>query len=145
MYEIRTEVTIAAPAERVWAALTNFPAMSSWNPFIRHIDGEPRPGSRLSLQIAPPGKRPMRFRPKVLVADPGREFRWLGQVLFPGLFDGEHWFRLAEPSPGQTLLEHGETFSGLLPRLMGRHFLEPTRQGFEAMNAALKRHLEPSP
>ena len=32
----------------------------------------------------------MTFRPEVLRCEPGRELRWLGHFLVPGLFDGEH-------------------------------------------------------
>ena len=41
MVERRIEVTIAidAPASRVWAVLTDFARMPSWNPFIKSITG----------------------------------------------------------------------------------------------------------
>jgi len=83
----------------------------------------------------------MRFRPRVLVADPVREFRWKGRLLLPGLFDGEHYFLLEAQSAG-SLVRHGEKFSGFLPRLMGKRLLDDVRPGFEAMNAALKREAE---
>lgn len=36
----------------------------------------------------------MTFHPVVLVAVQERELRWLGRLLIPGLFDGEHTFQL---------------------------------------------------
>lgn len=142
MVEVYTRTEIAAPCERVWATLTDFSALPQWNPFIRQIEGELRAGARLRIQIAPPGKSPMRFAPRVLKVTPERELRWLGRVLLPGLFDGEHWFRLTPLDAGRSLFEHGEVFSGVLPALMARSFLEPTRQGFDAMNAALRQRVE---
>ena len=93
---IETAIDIHASAARVWSILTDFSAYSAWNPFITAAEGEARPGARLRITIAPPGRRPMTFRPVVLVAVPEQELRWLGRLLLPGLFDGEHAFRLEQ-------------------------------------------------
>ncbi len=83
----------------------------------------------------------MRFKPKVLAAEPGRELRWLGRLGLPGIFDGEHSFRL-EPLPGGgTRLVQAERFRGLLVGLFGGT-LEKTKAGFEQMNRALKQRTE---
>lgn len=139
--QINTTTEISAPADRVWRILTDFPAMPSWNPFIRSISGELTAGSRLSVHIAPPGRTGMRIAPKILVLEPGRELRWLGRLLMPGLFDGEHYFILDSIAEQRTLLTHGETFSGVLVGLFGGG-LEATKAGFMAMNHALKQRAE---
>jgi hypothetical protein len=139
--EIETSIEINASPERVWSVLTDFPRMGAWNPFIRSISGSPVRGGRLSVQIAPPGKRGMRFNPTVIVADAPRELRWLGHLLSHGLFDGEHYFLLERTADGKTLLIHGEKFSGILVGLFGRG-LDATKAGFDAMNRALKRRAE---
>ena len=109
-HEIHTDVEIAAPAERVWALLTDFAAYPQWNPFIRSIEGRPQQGATLKVRIQPSGAKAMTFRPTVLVAEPGRELRWLGRFLVPGLFDGEHRF-VIQPSPSGTVrFEQGERF-----------------------------------
>lgn len=137
---IATAIDIMAPPERVWDILTDFPAYPTWNPFIVSAYGEPVAGAWLEVHLQPPGRRRMMFRPTVLVADENRELRWRGQLLIPGLFDGEHFFRLEERS-GTVHLVHGETFSGLLVGLLPGA-LAATRAGFEAMNAALKKQAE---
>ncbi len=77
----------------------------------------------------------------MLVAQPTRELRWLGRLLVPGLFDGEHSFQL-EPLPGgRTHFVQRERFSGILVRPLGRT-LAKTRLGFEQMNSALKSEAE---
>jgi len=38
----------------------------------------------------------MTFRPTILKAEPERELRWLGRLLLPGLFDGEHVFEIEQ-------------------------------------------------
>src|SRR5689334_7687983 len=93
----------ATPAE-VWAILTDTALFPTWNPFIRRLEGELRPGTRLSVAIHPPGRRSSTFRPTVLAAEPGRELRWLGPVLIPGIFDGEHSFHLERVPTGGTRL-----------------------------------------
>jgi hypothetical protein len=138
---IETTVDIRATPARVWSILTAFSDYPVWNPFIVAAEGEPRPGARLKITIAPPGRRPMTFRPVVLVAVPERELRWLGRLIIPGLFDGEHDFQL-ERRDVPCRLHHSERFSGVLLPLFGDGLLQATRQGFEAMNVALKKRAE---
>src|SRR3712207_6134529 len=95
MKELHSEIEIDAPAERVWRLITDFASYPRWNPFIRTISGEPTTGKRLEVRIEPPGGRGMTFKPKVLKAEPNRELRWLGHLLVPGLFDGEHSFTIS--------------------------------------------------
>jgi hypothetical protein len=141
MQLIETSIDIEAPATRVWSILTAFSAYPVWNPFIIAAEGEPRPGTRLKITIAPPGRRPMTFRPVVILAVPEQELRWLGRLFMPGLFDGEHDFRLEEANAA-CRFHHSERFSGVLLPLFGDGLLKATRQGFKAMNAALKKRAE---
>ena len=140
---IEATVEIEAPAGRVWAILTDFARMPSWNPFITSIAGKLAQGERLSVTIAPPGKSAMRFKPTVLAARPERELRWRGHLLVSGVFDGEHYFLLEPIGSERTHLTQGEKFSGLLVGLLGG-MLSATEAGFKAMNAALKKQAERS-
>ena len=141
-HRIVTGIVIHAAPERVWAVLTDFPAYPQWNPFVVSVTGKPQAGERLVISLAPPGGRGMVFKPLVLTADPPRELRWRGRLLVPGLFDGEHYFRL-EPQPGGTTkLVHGEDFSGLLVPMSRRSLEQGTRAGFVLMNEALKKRAE---
>ncbi|MBE0691059.1 MAG: SRPBCC domain-containing protein [Anaerolineae bacterium] len=142
MHELETQIEIAAPVERVWSLLIDFASHSRWNPFIRYIEGTLEVGQPLKVFIQPPGSNGMRFRPTVLAVEPNRELRWKGKLILPGLFDGEHSFRL-ESKPGGTLLfRQGEKFSGILVPLFRRSLDGATKQGFVAMNEALKREAE---
>jgi hypothetical protein len=138
---IETDIEINAPAARVWALLTDFARMPSWNPFIQSISGNLAEGARLSVRIVPPGQSGMRFNPTVLAVRPEREFRWLGHLLIAGIFDGEHYFLLEPIGNGRTRLTQGEKFSGLLVGLLSG-VLPATEAGFKAMNAALKQQAE---
>ena len=143
MTEIRYSIGISAPIARVWEILSDFPAYPSWNPFIRSISGTQTAGSRLKVRIQPQGGRPMTLAPMLLDFSPQKEFRWKGQLLVPGVFDGEHYFQLSERAEGGTCLTHGEVFSGFLIPLVFRGALRcGTELGFQAMNQALKDRAE---
>jgi len=142
MHTLETHVFINAPAERVWSLLTDFPEYHRWNPFITSVQGRPDVGKKLEVSIQPVGAKGMRFRPTVLAVEKHRELRWKGKLLLPGLMDGEHYFKL-EPKPdGGVLFQQGELFSGILVPLFKGSLDGPTRQGFIAMNEALKREAE---
>ena len=136
-HRIATAIETSASAAQLWSVLTDFARYPQWNPFIREAEGEPVAGSRLKIRIQPPGKSGgMVFRPEVLRVEPEREFAWLGHLIVPGLFDGEHCFCI-EPLPGGGCRVHqSENFSGLLVPLFRKSLDGGTRQGFEAMNAA---------
>ncbi len=142
MKQIHTETDIRTSAGRVWQVLTDFSSFPEWNPFMRQAHGDPRVGARLEVYLEPPGRRGIRIKPTVLKADPERELRWLGRLLIPGLFDGEHVFILEGTGDGRVRLTQSETFTGILVPLVTRRFLGDTRRGFEEMNEALKRRAE---
>ena len=127
----------------MWAVLADTAAYPEWNPFLRRLSGELREGAKLEVEIAPPGARAMTFKPTVLAADEGRELRWLGRLIAPRVFDGEHRLRLEGLPGGGTRFTQSERFRGLLVRLFGGT-LEKTRLGFEQMNNALKLRAEAS-
>ncbi|MEA2595533.1 MAG: hypothetical protein QOF01_2002 [Thermomicrobiales bacterium] len=144
--QVRTEIEIQATPARVWDVLTDFADYPDWNPFIPRIAGPVEVGARLDARLQPPGGRGMSFRPTVLAATPGQELRWLGHLIVPGLFDGEHGFRIEPLGPNRVRFVQEERFAGLLAPLVLRFVERGTRQGFEAMNQALKARAEqPAP
>jgi hypothetical protein len=140
MRKITVTTEIAAPAEVVWAHLTDTAAFAEWNPFMPKLDGVLAEGERLEVHITPPGAKGMTFRPTVTAADAGRKLEWLGRFLVPGLFDGRHAFVL-EPTATGTRLTQEETFTGVLVPLMAAT-LKKTEEGFRQMNEALKARAE---
>jgi hypothetical protein len=126
----------------VWGILTDFGAYPDWNPFIRRLSGLTAVGSRLTARIEPPSGMGMTLRPTVLAVVPGRELRWLGHLLVPGLFDGEHGFRIEPVGPDRVRFVQEERFAGVLAPLLLRFVERGTRRGFEAMNRALKARAE---
>jgi hypothetical protein len=140
--QLHAEVEIEATPDRIWSVLTDFAAYHDWNPFIVQATGQPVPGTRLELQMRLSGRRPTTIRPEVLEADPARRLRWLGRLLLPGLFDGEHTFTIQPAGPGRTRLTQHEEFRGLLAPLVLRMIAKPTLASFHQMNQALKDRVE---
>ncbi len=135
--EITTSIEIDAPAEAVWDVLSDTDAYPDWNPFIRSFEGELVEGARVAVRIEPPGGRGMSFKPRLLAVEPGRELRWIGHVLIPGLFDGEHRFLIEPLGEGRSRFTQSESFSGLLVRALAGT-LDAAEQGFGDMNGALQ-------
>ncbi len=142
MKELRTEIEINAPAAKVWAILTDLGQYAAWNPFMPEAVGEVKEGERLRVRIAPPGGKAMTFTPTVTLVEPERAFRWLGRLLLPGIFDGEHIYEITPLSEGSIRFVQRENFRGILVPLFWKSLDTQTRQGFEAMNAALKQRAE---
>ena len=142
MKELHSQIEIEASAERVWKVLTDFAAYPEWNPFIRRVNGRAEVDEQLVVRMRPSGTKGMTFRPTVLKAEPNRQLRWLGHLLVPGLFDGEHIFEIEELDEDRVLFTQREIFRGLLVPLLARSLDRETQLGFEEMNRALRERAE---
>ena len=144
MKELRTEIEIQASDKQVWQLLTDFASFPQWNPFIREAKGEAKVGARPVIHLQPSGASGMTFKPTVLKVEPNRELSWLGHLLMPGLFDGEHTFTIETLEANRVRFTQREVFTGLLVPLFARSLDADTRRGFEEMNQALKSRAEQS-
>jgi hypothetical protein len=140
--QLRTQVDIDATAERVWQVLTDFGAYPQWNPFMTQVSGTPTQGERLTIRMRPEGGRAMTFRPTVREAVAQRRLRWLGHLLVPGIFDGEHCFTIEPRDEGGVRLVQQEDFRGVLVPLLSRSLDRRTLPAFERMNQAIKQRAE---
>ena len=139
MRVIKVETPIEATAEEVWAVLTDTPSYPSWNPFVRHVEGDLEVGERIAVRIEPEDWNGMDMTPKLLVVDAPRELRWVGHLWVKGIFDGEHSFTIETDGPGRVRLVHAERFSGALVFLMRRKLTQDggLARSFAAMNRAV--------
>lgn len=140
--EIKTEILVNAHPEKVWSILTDFGNYPNWNPFIKSIEGEVKVGNKITARIEPPEANGMTFKPRILVFETNKELTWLGHLLFPGLFDGEHKFELVDNSNGTTTFRQSEKFRGVLVPLFKKLLDKNTVMGFEEMNRKLKELAE---
>lgn len=140
--EIKTEILIHATPDKVWKILTDFDNYPTWNPFIKSIKGTAKVGNKITARMEPPGAKGMTFKPKVLVFEINKEFKWIGHLLIPGLFDGQHKFELIDNGNGTTTFRQSEKFGGILIPLFKKMIDNNTLQGFNEMNSKLKELAE---
>ncbi|NVN94931.1 MAG: SRPBCC domain-containing protein [Bacteroidetes bacterium] len=142
MKELKTEILINSTPQKVWAILIDFRNYHEWNPFIKSITGNVVVGSKIIVRLEPPEANGMTFKPKVLVFEKNKELRWLGNLLFPGLFDGEHKFELIDNGNGTTTFKQSEKFKGILVPLFKKMLDINTTNGFNLMNQKIKELAE---
>jgi demethylmenaquinone methyltransferase / 2-methoxy-6-polyprenyl-1,4-benzoquinol methylase len=143
---IGAEIEVDAPPERVWEVLTDFSSYSEWNPFMFSVEGAASVGAHLRIAMQRRGGMVLRFRARVVVADPPRELAWVGEGPrghWPGLVRGERRV-VIQPLPGErSRLLMRTTLSGGLSPLT--RWLERYREAFEEMELGLKARAEGRP
>lgn len=142
MRELRTEIDIEAPIEKVWEIFTDFDKYPEWNPFIKSIEGELEEGKTFKVVLEQPDSAKMVFKPKCLKFEENSELVWLGSLFMPGIFDGKHIFEFVDVNHSTTKFIQREEFKGVLVPLMWKQLNTKTRQAFEAMNEKLKELAE---
>jgi hypothetical protein len=140
--KITTSILVNATAEKVWRILTDFESYSQWNPFITSIKGEVNVGNILQVTITPPNGNAMKFKPTILVVKEYKELKWIGKLLFKGLFDGEHQFEIIDNKNGTVTFIQSEKFTGVLTPFFKKMINVNTKNGFELMNEKLKERAE---
>jgi hypothetical protein len=129
---------MAAPIEKVWATLTDFDAYPRWNPFITRLTGDISEGGKVEARLMG-----MTINPRIERLEENTELRWVGHLGVPGIFDGEHYFRIEANKDGSTRFVHGERFTGVLVpifALIGQ--FKKIERAFVDMNEALKARVE---
>ena len=140
--ELNSEIEINASPEIVWKLLTDTSRFPEWNPFLRRLSGELKVGQKLVVFMQPSGANGMEFKPVVMKVEPNRELRWLGHLILPGLFDGEHIFQIEALDDKRVRFHQREIFSGILVPLLKKSLDADTRRGFNEMNQKLKELAE---
>lgn len=140
--QLHTQIRIQATPQQVWTVFSDFETYPQWNPFIKKVKGTMKPGGKLDIRLEQPGSKGMNIAPNLLAFEPGKELRWIGHLLVPGIFDGEHCFELHDNGDGSTTFIQRENFKGILLPFLKKMLNTQTRAGFELMNQALKARVE---
>lgn len=137
--EYHTEILIRAGRADVWRSLTDFGSYPEWNPLVRWLRGELRPGGEIRMFIAPLNRS---FPARIQAFLENEEMTWVGTVISPWILSGEHYYRLRAENARTTRLLHGESFRGLASGFISRSVLRRMESAFVAHNWALKRRVE---
>ena len=115
MKTFQAAASIEAPAERVWALLTDVAHWPAWNTTVEKVDGRVVLGATVTVHAKlSPGRA---FPVKVVALDAPRHMVWRGGMPL-GLFVGTRTFTIAPQSGGRVAFEMREEFTGLLAPLI---------------------------
>ncbi len=134
-------VDIDAPAERVWAALTDFARYGEWNPFTPKIEAEARVGAKVTLHVDM-GFRKFVERGEVVEVEPGRLIRWHVFPMPRALAWGNRVQRVEPIADGKCRYTSEDRLLGALAPLVALFMRRKVSSGFAAAGAALKQRCE---
>jgi hypothetical protein len=137
MKELRTEIEIQASPDKVWQVLTNLDKYPDWNPFIHHAIGTAKVGEKVDITVSS-GSKEMTLHCTVVKVEPNKELCWKYHVILPGLFRGEHSFIIEPIENNKVRFVDREIFNGLLVSSQAKDIATNSKQGFQAMDKALK-------
>lgn len=141
MNEVKSEIEIGAPADRIWEVLADFEHYPDWNPYVVRIHGILEEGSELAMELSPPDRDLMVSRATVTDVSPPHRmaFEWVAED--PDLLDGESEY-VIEPSRRGCRVTHLQRFSGELAEGVVHRLEDRNELGIEMMLAALKARAE---
>lgn len=141
MKELRTEIEIQAAPEKIWQVLTSFDKYPEWNPFIHHAIGKAQVGEKVDITFKS-GSKVMTLHCIVVKAEPNKELLWKYHVSLPILFSGVHSFIIEQVESNKVRFIDREIFNGILVSSQAKDIDTNSKQGFEAMDKALKARAE---
>ncbi len=117
--EIVTRTDLSVSKTAAWNVLSNFPGWNSWNPAMRDICVERlEPGAKVTFKIklggGPLGATAVDA--DLLWVRSGEGFGWRGprRGALRKVLSGEHWFMIERRGDTNSVLHHGERFTGAL-------------------------------
>jgi len=142
MREIRAEIEIEAPIEKVWNVVTDIDNWQEWSPIINQASGVASPGSELSItMVSEEGKDGPQYTPVVTIFEEPKLFRWRAKMMSELIFTNDKVFELKKTSSGTRLI-HKETFKGMLTPLFWNKLNSHVPSMLKSMNEALKEKVE---
>jgi hypothetical protein len=142
-FEVRHEIVVNAPAQKVWQAIIDLKQYKQWNSQLAYLGGQIELGATIHLKLSVDGATPYEFRPIISQWQEGKSFAWLAITGVPKLFDGEHFFEIAPLDSQKTRLVNRETYSGVISLLMKQlPMMKLAPAGFEKMNLEFKAFIE---
>jgi hypothetical protein len=139
MKAFETKIIIHAPAEAVWALLTDAPNWTAWNPTVDRIEGTIAPGQKVTVHAKiSPGRA---FPVTVSEFVPNEKMVWSSSMPL-GLFKGARTYTLTPLSDSEGILyTMREEFTGPLAPMITRS-IPDLQPAFEEFAQALKARAE---
>jgi hypothetical protein len=132
---------IKAPAEAIWAVISDVDAWPAWNPLYPRAKGTVRIGAPLDLEVALPGQAPRAIRPVVVDWVPNEQIHWK-LSLMGGLVKSTRYLEIEALSETGCIFSNGELFQGVMGPTLAKRMRGPIKAGFVAMGEAVKARVE---
>jgi hypothetical protein len=139
--KIEHRIGIQAPAETIWATLSDIGRWSEWNPLYPRAEGLLRIGSALSLDVALPERKVRTIRPVVIDWIPNEQIHWRTSTL-GGLVRTTRFLEIEKLTETGCIFSNGELFIGPLAATAARSVGRASRAGFAVMGEAMKVRAE---
>jgi len=139
MKEIRTEIALEAPIERIWELLSDFSLYPHWNPLFEKVTQSAVSGDIFELVVHLPEIGPFTVKPKLLKLEPKSKFWWQSKLLFDGLLTWTFCCELEVHSPDRLKFIQRSQFKGLLAPIFDFGMTTSVTSGMEQLNQAVQR------
>lgn len=140
-YRVEDRIGVQAPPEVIWEVVADLEQWAAWNPTYPKAAGVIRIGEPLTLTLALPGQAQQEIKPRVLEWVPNEQLHWQLSLL-GGMIKTLRYIEIQALAEASCIIDNGEIFGGLMGPSLGRRMSRPVRQGFRAMNEALKARAE---
>lgn len=139
MNEIRTEIMLEAPAERIWELLADLKLYPQWNPLFQRATGHMGIDEHLELVVHLPETVPFIVNPKILSVETQSGFCWKHTVWCAAFFTWKYCTVLEQSAPGCLKFVQRSRFGGILGPLFYLGFKTSLLAGLITMNESLMR------
>lgn len=143
MEDVKDEIVLRAPVDRVWKAIEDPATHAQWHPFLTHVAGEHALGAirKCDVQV---GKKPATTEERCSAYDEGRKIMWTIEQDTSGfsrmVSDWSAGFSLEPKDSQETLVVAQSVFTPT--KLMVRLILPMIRSKFHRTQQSILRGLK---
>jgi len=135
MKACHTKTIIHAPIKVVWNVLTDVARYKEWNPTVAKVWGTLKEDQLIYIHHSGLG---LIVPIQIERYTPPYELSWHSWGVFAPLVQGQHYFKLTELTPNQTVLQHGEILTGVMSHLIPSSLISKLESNYAYHNHKLK-------
>src|SRR6266702_1477499 len=137
-----TFVEINAPAEKVWAVLTDTGSYPQWNPYVVEVTGIPKVGERLKIVEQINGKRRSHNVLVTSLDSKERQLAWAGSTVPSAFLKWGESFGVDSIDPNHSRLVVIRSTQGLLAQMYWKYYKTRDLTVYREFVEALKKKAE---
>lgn len=134
-------IRIEAPAQDVWAVLSDLAGWSTWNPVYTAPVCVPKVGETVTATVTMPDSPPNPFTAEICAWEPNRRFGWHSSAM-DGQMQMTRYMEIEPVSDNSCMFTNGEAFGGEMGPVIMKDMVGGIANGFRLMSEALKKAVE---